>query len=141
METTFFWDDQFQIVRGTISGSASGPIFHNNLIAFLTSGACPPNAAVLLNLHALDFSSLTPDHVAKLAEMRVETAAMRQGSCTELLVHGQMEILLATYLRERLAQSGPPIEIFTKEAEALAWIHANRAAAIRAMATKSNSPG
>lgn len=124
METTFFWDDQFQIVRGTISGSASGPIFHNNLIAFLTSGACPPNAAVLLNLHALDFSSLTPDHVAKLAEMRVETAELRRGSCTAMLVKGEMEYLVASFLRERLENSGPPVEVFTTEADALAWIQA-----------------
>jgi len=126
METEFSWDNQFQIIRGRAIGSTSGPIFHNSLISYLTSGICPPNAPLLLNLDSLDFSSLTPDHVAMLADMRLESAELRQGSCTALLVQGKMEILLATYLRERLARSGPPVEVFTEETEALEWIRRNR---------------
>lgn len=126
METTFFWDEQFQIIRGIVTGSTNGPAFHNSLTNFLTSGACPPNAALLLNLHGLDFSSLTPEHAGKLADLRLETATMRQGSCTALLVKGEMEYLVASFLRERLANSGPPVEVFTSEADALAWIRARQ---------------
>jgi len=90
------------------------------------SGAAPPNAPLLLDLHGLDFSSVTPEHAAILADLRLETAKMRQGSCTAMLVKGEMEFLVASYLRERLARSGPPVEVFTEETEALEWIRRNR---------------
>jgi len=126
METSFVWDDQAQIIRGKVTGPADSSAFHHNLTSFLCSGMAPSNAPLLLNLHGMDFSSLTPERAAMLADLRQKTAEMRRGSCTAMLVRGEIELLLARYLRERLARSGPPVEIFTEESQALDWIRCHR---------------
>lgn len=126
MEVAFRWDADLGIVRGACHGPANVVLYQESIIAFITSGACPPSSCMLLDLRGLDFSTLTPEMVASLADLREETKTLRKGAYTALIVDDDIDVLLATFLRERIAQSGPPLEVFVREDKALAWLITRR---------------
>ena len=126
MDVAFEWDADLGIIRGSCHGPADAVLYQQRIIAFVTSGICPPSSCMLLDLRGLDFSTLTPETAAALADLREDSKELRKGAYTALLVDDNIDLLLATFLRERVAQSGPPLEVFIREDQALDWLLAKR---------------